>query len=210
VLKRGVSKRNRGPGRDGGGSKVGAQISSDHIVSGGGRFRSQADVCGWRWNFSRQDLEEWVRDAQAMTRCNQRGHGFLCHALAAAHRVGRARTSAENVFHIERDAPFEGAFDFGIAIMSFPPLRRYSGPGYMAWLAPEQTNPRADIALRQTSGPWPLRLLHADGKIVLALTARTKIRIRSRFLRESLAAASVRASGLDCGSFYPPVRRVVR
>jgi len=95
-------KRNRGPGGDLSGSKVGAQISTTpslRVVAAG--FDTNADVCWWRWNSRGAGFGGVVRAHRRMTPLQtKRGQGVRLSCTRRSSQSGDRASDIkpENVF----------------------------------------------------------------------------------------------------------------
>lgn len=188
-------------------ARVGARISSDHVVqviaagvdeATGSPFIAMELLDG-------EDLSTTMARRGALPPEDVRQIlQPVCHALGAAHAVGIVHRDLkpENIFllhtqDVQRSFDVK-LLDFGIAKLTADArTMATSAVGTPLWMAPEQTDPRSKIA--PTADVWPLGLL-----VFSMLTGRPYWRVASEsgvsvpalmreILFETIDAASVRA-----------------
>jgi len=138
----------------------------------------------------------------------------LCHALGAAHSVGVVHRDLkpENIFvtvalDVEMSTRVK-VLDFGIAKVLADAGHSTATLGTPLWMAPEQTDPRANI--RASADVWSLGLLAfwmLTGKMFWACVHHPMVSMQAmmrELLFEPIPKASVRAAELGCADDLPP------
>ena len=198
-------------------ARAAGRIESDHVVqvvSAGVDAESQTPWLAMEL-LKGEHLDSYVRrlGPQSPDKCDAI-FGQMCHAIAAAHRVGIVHRDLkpENVFispsRIESTPYFVKVLDFGIArITELAKTKRTDAAGTPLWMAPEQTTSGAEIG--PPTDVWALGLIGfwlLTGRYywVSANDADANaFAVVRELLSDDLESASARARRLGCDIQLP-------
>ena len=199
-------------------ARAGARIASEHVVE---VVAAGITDDGQPWLamelLTGQSLDDYVRQEHALPLEEARLFlGHICHAIAAAHRVGIVHRDLkpENIFIAQSQREgvqlFAKVLDFGIAKVIADTQSvahsRTASIGTPLWMAPEQADARGIITA--ATDIWPLGLIafymltgttywltsHASGSVASLIR---------EISFDPLAPASMRAAELDVGDRLP-------